>query len=77
MVEVILSPLCSSHIGDESSLPPYLRRLTGKHVSEIIRDHIITSQVRNTEYYDVTVSHYLTLYSRPPKRGITYQNIRI
>ena len=39
--------------GDEASIPPYLCRLMGKHVSESILDHIITSQVRNTEYYDI------------------------
>ena len=44
--------LCGLNIGDEESLPPYLGRLTGKHVSESIRDQIITRQVRNTEYYD-------------------------
>ena len=38
--------------GDEASLPPYMRRLIGKHVSESIRDQIITGQVLNTEYYD-------------------------
>ena len=37
---------------DEVSLPPYLCRLTGKNVSESIRDQIITGQVLNTEYYD-------------------------
>ena len=38
--------------GDEASLPPYLRRLTGKNISESIRDQIITGQVLNTEYFD-------------------------
>ena len=44
--------LCGLNAGDEASLLPYLHRLTGKNVSEIIRYQIITSQVRNTEYYD-------------------------
>ena len=44
--------LCRLNVGGEATLPPFLCRLTGKHVSEIIRDQIITSQVRNTEYYD-------------------------
>ena len=43
--------LCELSAGGEASLPPYLRRLTGKHVSGIIRSQIITSQVRNMEYY--------------------------
>ena len=37
---------------NESLLPSYQRRLTGKHVSESIPEQIITSQVRNIEYYD-------------------------
>ena len=41
--------LCRLNTGDKASLPPYLRRLTVKHVSEIIRYQIITIQVRNTE----------------------------
>ena len=63
--------------GDKASLPPYLHRLTGKNVSEIIRYQIITSQVRNMEYYD---SHRVPLPAallNTIKRGITSQNIRI
>ena len=37
---------------DGASLPPYLQQLTGKHVSKSIKYKIITSKVRNTEYYD-------------------------
>ena len=44
--------LCRLNSVDEASLPPYLRHLTGKHASGSIWDQIITSQVRNTEYYD-------------------------
>ena len=44
--------ICGLNSGDEASLSLYLRRLTGKHVSENIRDQIITNQVRSTEYYD-------------------------
>ena len=44
---------CGMNAGDEDSLPPYLRRLRGKHISEIIRYQIITSKVRNTKYYEV------------------------
>ena len=44
--------LCVLNAGDEASLPPYLHQLTGKHVSESIKDNIITSQVFNTQYCD-------------------------
>ena len=44
--------LCRLDAGDEAELPPHLRRLTGKYVYESIQEQIITSQVRNTEYYD-------------------------
>ena len=46
--------------GDEASPPPYLRRLTGKHVSEIIKDKIITGQVLNTGFYD---GHRVPIYA--------------
>ena len=44
--------LCGLNLGDEASIPPYLCRFTGKHVSESIRDQIIKIQARNTEYHD-------------------------
>ena len=50
--------LCWMNVGDEASLPPYMLRLTVKHISEIIWDQITTIQVRNTEYYD---SHLVPL----------------
>ena len=43
---------CGLNIGYKASLPPYLRHLTGKYVSENIRYQIITIQVLNMEYYD-------------------------
>ena len=39
--------------GNESSLPLFLRHLTGKQSSESIKDNIITIQIRSTGYYDV------------------------
>ena len=36
--------------GGEALLPPYLCRLARKHVSESIKNNIITIQVRNIEY---------------------------
>ena len=50
--------------GYEASLPPYLHQLTGKYVSESIKDNIITIQVRNTEYYG---SHRVNLTTMLPK----------
>ena len=44
--------LCVLNAGDEASLPPYLHQLTGKHISESIKDNIITRQLFNTEYCD-------------------------
>ena len=44
--------ICGPNSGDEASIPPYLRQLTAKQVSESIKDQIITSQVRNTDYYN-------------------------
>ena len=41
--------ICRLNAGYEASLPPYLRRLTGKHVSESIEYQIIKIQVGNTE----------------------------
>ena len=52
--------ICRLNTRDEASLTPYLRRITGKHVSESIWDQIITSQVYNTKYYDV---HHVPLPS--------------
>ena len=43
--------LCKLNAGGKASLPPYLRHLNGKHVSDIIQYQIITSQLRNTEHY--------------------------
>ena len=42
----------------KSSPPAYLHRLTGKHVSDSIKDEIIEIQVHNTEYYG---GHRITL----------------
>ena len=44
--------LCGLQLGDEASLPQYLTRLAGKNVLDSIKDQIITSQIRNNEYYD-------------------------
>ena len=44
--------ICGPNSGDEASIPPYLRQLTVKQVSESIKDQIITSQVRSTDYYN-------------------------
>ena len=44
--------LCGLQLGDEASLPQYFTRLAGKNVSDSIKDQIITSQIRNNEYYD-------------------------
>ena len=44
--------LCSLQPGQaEASLPQYLTRLASKNVSDSIKDQIITSQIRNNEYY--------------------------
>ena len=44
--------ICGLNQGDEQSLPTYLTRLAAKNVSDSIKDQIITSQIRNNEYYD-------------------------
>ena len=44
--------LCRLNIEEKSSLTPYLRLLTCKHVSESIKYKILASQVCIIEYYD-------------------------
>ena len=44
--------LCGLQTGAEASLPQYLTRLAGKNVSDAIKDQIVTSQIRNNQYYD-------------------------
>ena len=51
--EIVLHiKLCGLNPGYEASFPPYLLCLIEKHFSKSIWDQIITSQVRNAEYYD-------------------------
>ena len=38
--------------GDKASVPPYLRRLTGKRVSDSIQEQILSIQVHKNKYYD-------------------------
>ena len=44
--------LCALKPNDTSSSPSYLKRLVGKHVSDSIQNQILTSHIRNNEYYE-------------------------